>query len=59
MLSYTIRFVPAFTHLGVDYRESYHLVLRCSRGFRWDGGEYTTRAEAIAIGERRIARKAA
>ena len=54
MTRYLIRNIPAvFNHLGRDYPAYVQLTLVCSRGYRWDGGEFATREEAIAEGERR------
>jgi hypothetical protein len=43
-----------------DYKGNFYparvgLTLICSRGMRWDGGEYPTREAAVAAGERAVA----
>ncbi len=52
MTTYTIRNIPAFTdHNGRAHQPVVFLTMVCSRGFRWDAGEFTTRAAAVAHAE--------
>ena len=52
MTTYAIRNIPAFVdYKGGDHPACSSLVLICSRGFRWEGGDFSTRAEAVAKGE--------
>lgn len=49
MTAFKIRNIPAFT----DYKEVYHpqqyyVTLICSRGMRWEGGEFYSRDAAEA-----------
>ena len=58
MNAFKIRHIPAATfpaHYGanaplVSIDEHFDLTLVCSRGLRWDGGEYLTREAAVAAG---------
>jgi hypothetical protein len=58
MNAFNIRHIPAATfpaHYGanaplVSVDEHFDLTLVCSRGLRWNGGEFATRAEAEARG---------
>jgi hypothetical protein len=64
MHSFKIRHIPAATfaaHYGaeaplVSIDEHFDLTLICSRGLRWDGGEYPTREAAVAAGVTRTTR---
>ena len=59
MHSYLIRHCPAFTDRVGSYPETWALVLKCSRGMSWGGGEYPTREAAVAQGEFRTRRRTA
>ena len=49
---YTLRSIPAFTDRnGCDHAACTNLTLVCSRGLRWDGGEFTSREAAIAAAD--------
>ena len=51
MKSYKIRFIPGFTNWNGDvYLDRYDVVLKCSRGLNWDGGEYSNRGDAVVAG---------
>lgn len=55
MKFFEIRNIPEATDFrGRVYPAHTDLVLICSRGLRWDGGEYATRAEAVAAGNRKV-----
>ena len=59
MQSFKLRNIPeAHDYKGRVYPAHVDLVLVCSRGLRWDGGEYPTRAEAVVAGERQMGRPA-
>lgn len=56
MKKFLIRKLPACQdYKGRQYPACFGLTLVCSRGLRWDGGEYSTREEAVSVGERRTA----
>jgi hypothetical protein len=64
MNTFKIRHIPAATfpaHYGanaplVSIDEHFDLTLVCSRGLRWDGGEYPTHDAAVAAGRARTTR---
>lgn len=50
---YIIRSLPKFTDWkGVKHPASFDVTIICSRGMRWDGGNYPTREEAEEAGQR-------
>ena len=51
MTHYKISFLPACTDwTGREYPDRWSVTKICSRGLRWDGGEFLTRAEAVSCG---------
>jgi hypothetical protein len=54
MIDFRIQNLPACRdYKGREYPARVGLTLICSRGMRWPGGEFATREEAVAEGERR------
>ncbi len=52
MQRYIIRSIPEATDFrGRAYPACFDVTLVCSRGMRWHGGSYPTRAEAVSMGE--------
>ena len=55
MTRFLIRRLPAFTDWkGNAYADRFGVSLVCSRGLRWDGGEFPTREQAVAAGAARV-----
>ncbi len=54
MIKFSIIHVPAFPWNGGTHPETYSVKLTCSRGLGWNGGEFATREEAEACGQRAI-----
>lgn len=55
MKNYLLRHLPACQdYKGKAYPARVAVTLICSRGLRWDGGEYANRAEAVKAAEAKI-----